>query len=251
MSDGMKGTIPCQLFGGPLDGAKYGDLPDTGGPYTGAALSIPLVEPAETSPRAVYTCHGDAPVAGLWQFFYERTDFPELEAMGLSISLPETPSGTSVATRPFDPATQVALARGLASLAHNGQTDRDGSPILGHIARVAARFDPVAYPVAHAAAWLHDIGRHSSMTIADLHAAGIHAAILRAVDLLTRPRGWDDAQYYDRMSDDPLVRAVKLIDLADRGRDERLGALDPVTGERLGRRYNRARRRLETQAGGR
>ena len=35
----------------------------------------------------------------------------------------------------------LALARGLASLAHHGCTDRDGTSILGHVARVAARFD--------------------------------------------------------------------------------------------------------------
>lgn len=27
MSEGIVGTIPCELFWGPLDGAKYGDLP--------------------------------------------------------------------------------------------------------------------------------------------------------------------------------------------------------------------------------
>lgn len=225
MSEGLKGTIPCQLFGGPLDGAKYGDLPDTGEPYTGATLSLPLGEPAATSPRAVYTCHGEAPVAGLWQFFYERTEYPELEAMGVSTSLPETPHGASISTHRFDAASQIA--------------------------RVAARFDPVAYPLAHAAAWLHDIGAHSAMTVTDLRTAGIHPAVLHAVEMLTRPRVWDDANYYGRMNDEPLVRAIKLFDLADRSRDERLGALDPVTRERLGRRYDRARRRLELQAGGR
>lgn len=251
MSDGVKGTIPCQLFGGPLDGAKYADLPDTGGPLTGAMLKLPLGEPAETSPRAVYTCRGDAPVAGLWQFFYERTEYPNIEAMDLSASLPETPAGTAMSSPPFEPALQIALARGLASLAHHGQTDRDGTPFLCHVARVAARFDPIAYPVAHAAAWLHDISARTTMTITDLQAAGIHPAVLRAVDLQTRPRGWDDAQYYDRLRGDAVARAVKLADLADRGNADRLGALDPVTGDRLGRRYEQARRRLETQAGGR
>lgn len=251
MGEGVKGTVPCQLFGGPLDGARYGDLPDTGGPYTNAWLSLPLGEPADTTPRAVYTCRGDAPVGGLWQFFYVRTEYPELEALGLSASLPETPVGTSVATRPFDPHTQVVLARALASAAHRGQTDRDGTPFIAHVARVAARIDPIAYPVAHAAAWLHDIGTRSTMTLPDLEAAGIHPAVLHAVDLLTRPRGWDDERYYARMGEDSVARAVKLLDLADRSNSDRLGALDPATSERLSRRYDRARRRLELQGGGR
>jgi hypothetical protein len=39
-------------------------------------LSVPLGQPAEAHPAAIYTCLGDAPVAGLWQFFYERTEYP-------------------------------------------------------------------------------------------------------------------------------------------------------------------------------
>ncbi|WP_347978208.1 hypothetical protein [Microbacterium sp. ProA8] len=74
MNESIEGRVLCQLFGGPLDGASYGDLPDLGGPYTGASLTIPLGQPAASHPSAVYTCTGDSPVQGKWQFFYLRTE---------------------------------------------------------------------------------------------------------------------------------------------------------------------------------
>lgn len=76
MGKGIMGTIPGEMIGGPLDGAKYGDLPDIGERFTDCVLSCPLGQPADQHPMAIYICRGDAPVAGFWQFFYERTEFP-------------------------------------------------------------------------------------------------------------------------------------------------------------------------------
>ena len=84
MARRMKGTLPCELFGGPLDGKKYGDLPDPGEPLTGAVLSIPLGQPAADHPTAVYDCVGQAST-GFWQLAYRHTE------------LPETPVGTQPA----------------------------------------------------------------------------------------------------------------------------------------------------------
>lgn len=42
MSQGIKGAVPCALFGGPLDGAKYGDLPDIGTARDSATRQITL-----------------------------------------------------------------------------------------------------------------------------------------------------------------------------------------------------------------
>lgn len=248
MSDVIKGTVPCHLFGGPLDGAKYGDLPDIGSPYTNASLAVPLGQPADEHPRAVYTCHGAAPVNGLWQFFYERTEYPSShDEVVAPVALPLTPTGTSVSVAPFDGQAQVTLARGLALLAHRDQTDRDGAAFNTHLARVAAHFDPEKHPLAHAAAWLHDVATLTSLTLADLDAAGIHHAILHVVELLTRPSGMDDQQYYDRILSNPVARVIKLADLDDRSRGERLERLDAPTRERLRRRYGRARRLLTPQ----
>lgn len=95
--DNIKGTIPCQLFGGPLDGAAYADLPDTGGPLTGFTLSVPLEQPHETSPHAVYICRGGAPVHGRWQFFYHHTE-PASVPVRDEVRAVEAPVGTQLMT---------------------------------------------------------------------------------------------------------------------------------------------------------
>lgn len=249
MSEGIKGTIPCELFGGPLDGAKYGDLPDIDGPYTGVTLTLPLGQPADANPNAIYTCHGTTPVDRLWQFFYERTDYPLL-MNAANLAIPETPNGTGLRQAQFDAAAQVSLARGIALMAHRGQQDRDGAEFIAHVARVAACFDPRTQTVAHCAAWLHDLGAHTAVTLADLEAAGIHRSILEVLFLLTRPRGMDDTHHYDRILSDATARAVKLADLADRSAERRMLALDPATRARLTRRYDRARRALALTAEG-
>lgn len=74
----IRGSIPCRLSGGPLDGAMYGDLPDTGKPQTGARLSIPLSQPHEDAPRAIYVCPDPAEPGEPWTFHYYKTVYPGL-----------------------------------------------------------------------------------------------------------------------------------------------------------------------------
>ena len=86
MGKGIIGTIRGEMIGGPLDGAKYGDLPGIGEPFTDSVLSCPLGQPADQHPMAIYICRGEAPVAGFWQFFYERTEYPSgLDAEQLAV----------------------------------------------------------------------------------------------------------------------------------------------------------------------
>ncbi|WP_455133156.1 hypothetical protein [Microbacterium aurum] len=73
---------------------------------------------------------------------------------------------------------------------------------------------------------------------------------MHVVDLLTRGRGMDDPQYYERILSNPLARAIKLADLDDRSRRDRLDAVDTDTRDRLQRRYRRARRLLTPQKAG-
>ena len=255
MSEEIKGTIPCELFGGPLDGRKYGDLPDTGGPCTNSELSLPLHQPAASSPRAIYVCRGAAPVHGLWQFFYERTEYPvHLEEIDLPIphpSLPKTPTATQFTAGKaggLDAGTQVALARAIATIAHKGQTDKTGAPYITHAARVASRFDPAVRPLKHCAAWLHDVLEDTDVTFEDLRDAGIHPEVLKIVVLLTRTPGISTEEYYRRIMTNRAAVAVKAADIDDNTRLARTKLLDEPTRERLAAKYDNARRSLGLHA---
>lgn len=236
MGEGIRGTIPCEMFGGPLDGAKYGDLPDLGSPYTNSVLSCPLGQPADQHPMAIYTCRGEAPVHGFWQFFYDRTDYP---ANSEAAHLP-APGNTD-----WDAGIQVALALGLATIAHKGQTDQSGAPYLTHAARVASHFDPVKRPLEHCAAWLHDVIEDTPLDAADLRAAGIHPDIVDVVVLLTRDPGMPRDEYYRRIATSPIARAVKQADIADNTDPRRTRHLDTTTRDRLATKYAVAKRALD------
>lgn len=63
--------VPIVLLGGPLDGARF-KMPLV--PPTMAApdqVSIPLKQPAETSPMAIYFRQGDEQVANYYLFIFE------------------------------------------------------------------------------------------------------------------------------------------------------------------------------------
>ena len=71
-----------------------------------------------------------------------------------------------------DAIAQVALAKGIAFVAHRGKHDRSGAPYIDHPGRIAERFDPVTEHVEAAAAWLHDVLEDTPVTAQELFEAG-------------------------------------------------------------------------------
>ena len=254
MSDRIIGTIPCELFGGPLDGARYGDLPDIGGPYTNCELSRPLGQPAELHPRAIYVCRGEAPVHGLWQFFYDHTNYPaQTGEIHLPIPHPSPPpSARKVPAYEipagWDSRIQVALARAIATVAHKAQTDKAGAPYLTHAARVASRFDPAERPIEHCVGWLHDVIEDTALGEDDLKAAGVHSDVIDVVVALTRQPGMAPSEYIRRITANRFARAVKEADIDDNTDPRRTQHLDTATRTRLATKYDLARRALRASA---
>lgn len=74
----IRGSIACRMSGGPLDGATYGDLPRPGEFTENARLSIPLAQPAESAPHAVYVCTRLGGPDDVWEFQYVKTIYPGL-----------------------------------------------------------------------------------------------------------------------------------------------------------------------------
>ena len=67
------------------------------------------------------------------------------------------PAPSPASIPPADAIAQVALAKGIAFVAHRGKHDRSGAPYIDHPGRIAERFDPITETVEAAAAWLHDV----------------------------------------------------------------------------------------------
>ncbi|QWN30846.1 HD domain-containing protein [Xanthomonas phaseoli pv. phaseoli] len=116
----------------------------------------------------------------------------------------------------------VERARSLAAIAHASQTDKAGLPYLGHVARVAERVTAAGHCCeAIAAAWLHDVLEDQPE-----HADAVllfPAAVVEAVDLLTRKEHVSTDSYYAGIRCNRIALAVKAADIADNSSAERLG----------------------------
>lgn len=125
----------------------------------------------------------------------------------------------------------------LAVQVHAGTADRAGRPYLLHVLQVVAacRDDVEAATVAA----LHDVVEDSAVTCKDLREQGFSAAVVEAVDALTRRDGESYEDSIERASKHALSRRVKLADL-ESNMDVR--RLSQVTSSDLGRleRYRKA-----------
>jgi (p)ppGpp synthase/HD superfamily hydrolase len=135
----------------------------------------------------------------------------------------------------LDEAIQVARR------AHEGQLDKSGRPYIGHPLRVMGSLRDEHERMA---AVLHDVVEDTSVTLADLKAAGCPEEVLSAVAAISKQPGEDQATYLARVSANPIARAVKRADIADNMSPDRLSRLDPDTRERLQAKYESALRQL-------
>lgn len=133
----------------------------------------------------------------------------------------------------------IVAADAIAALAHSGQVDKVGGEFIIHPRSVASRVRPrTAEHIA--TALLHDVIEDSDYTAADLRDAGMPAAVVTAVTLLTRREDVAPLDYYAGIRTNALALAVKLADLADNTDPVRLNRLPVHTQDRLRRKYRQA-----------
>lgn len=136
----------------------------------------------------------------------------------------------------------------IACEAHAGQSDKAGEPYLFHVFRVALA---VETEEERAVAALHDVLEDTSVTLGDLVDAGLSADVVAAVFALSRIKRYGEtySEYIERVAANDLARRVKLADLADNLRPERISLLPPDEAASLSRRYHAAYRRLKVHDG--
>jgi (p)ppGpp synthase/HD superfamily hydrolase len=135
----------------------------------------------------------------------------------------------------------------VALYAHAGQKDKLGDPYLHHVLRVGivAAADG---PVHAAVGLLHDVVEDTPITLHNLlHNHHFPLRVVNSVERLSKPPGITLVQYWAVVREDPVARRVKLIDIADNMREDRMCRLaeqDPATARRLRAKYTAARRAL-------
>lgn len=131
----------------------------------------------------------------------------------------------------------VGDAIDIAVSAHAGQKDKAGRDYISHPVRVMASFST---PLAKMVAVLHDVIEDTPIQLEDLSALGCPEQVLVALAAITHPPGEPNVDYWARVKANPLARQVKLADIADNSREDRLVDLDEATATRLRAKYERA-----------
>lgn len=107
----------------------------------------------------------------------------------------------------------------LAARYHAGQADKQGVPYILHPLRVMAR---VQGNEATIVAVLHDTLEDTELKEADLVEAGFGEDILAPLRLLTHDKSVPYADYVVAIAANPVARKVKLADLEDKARLDRV-----------------------------
>lgn len=132
----------------------------------------------------------------------------------------------------------------LATSAHAGQHDRSGQPYILHPLRVGAMGTTEETQVV---GFLHDVLEDTSTTeekILDLFGQDILTSLL-SVTKLPKAAGEDYMAFVARAAKDPVGKYVKLNDLYDNTRHDRMCLLHKVQRRRLIPKYEAAIKYLE------
>ncbi|QNM96441.1 HD domain-containing protein [Chitinimonas koreensis] len=100
----------------------------------------------------------------------------------------------------------------LAARAHAGQVDKAGAPYILHPLRLMLT---LGHNDERIVAVLHDVVEDCGWTAEALRAEGFSAAVVAAVEAVTRRDGESYEDFVLRAAADPLARRVKLADLRD------------------------------------
>ncbi|MDU1891197.1 MAG: GTP pyrophosphokinase [Dysgonomonas sp.] len=100
----------------------------------------------------------------------------------------------------------------IAVNAHFGQVDKGGMPYIFHPLRVMGRFSSVEERIV---AVLHDVVEDTTITFEDLQEMGIPKHLVLVLRILTRKADTPYRGYIEKISENPVARAVKIADLID------------------------------------
>ncbi len=134
----------------------------------------------------------------------------------------------------------------LAASLHSGQTDTLGRPYIEHLSRVFLRVcERDGNYNQQVAALLHDAIEDGKGTAGELLQAGVPAAAVALVMVLTKDQQQSYLEYVVGVKAYPEAVLVKRCDLEDNSDPERLALLDMETAERLRTKYGQALKLLD------
>lgn len=141
---------------------------------------------------------------------------------------------------PKEHETLLERALRLACWAHQGQKSFSGRPYIFHPIRVMEQQSTWR---ARVVALLHDVVEDTDVTLQQIEEWFLDPDIVEALDRLTHRDGEPYDDYVERVAQNPLATRVKLADLQDNLRVERIPKMTKGAVRRLTK-YHLARQRL-------
>lgn len=138
--------------------------------------------------------------------------------------------------------TLFAKALGFSSHYHLGQFDKAGVPYITHPIRVAEAFTE---DLEKTVGVLHDVVEDTTATIEDIYAE-FGAIVGQSVKAMTKLDGEKYRDYLDRVKADHIAFKVKMADMDDNSRPDRLAYLSIEKQLRIICKYTRGRHYLLT-----
>ncbi len=109
---------------------------------------------------------------------------------------------------------------------HRGQRDKAGVAYVLHPLTLATKSTD---PLVQQAALLHDVLEDTNATVEDLRNAGVSPESIEAVELLTHAADVSYADYVIKLKENAIARTVKLLDLHDNYRLDRVALREDHT----------------------
>jgi (p)ppGpp synthase/HD superfamily hydrolase len=132
-------------------------------------------------------------------------------------------------------------ARAIARKAHAGQKDKLGVDYMEHVDAVAGALIDFDLDI-QIAGMLHDVVEDSDITIGDLRKLGVSERSLAAVALVSNNLGSGDyLEHIEVICQHPDATAVKIADNWHNMNEDRVQALEKLTGEPPHPKYDAAR----------
>ncbi len=132
-------------------------------------------------------------------------------------------------------------ALALSRFAHRNQKDKAGKPYIEHPLRVWATVRlQGANEIVQMAAVTHDVVEDTAFTLNILAELGFPVEMVQLVHLLTRTKSVHTDDYYRAISKNPGALMIKLADIKDNSREDRLDYLPSKTQKRLREKYAHA-----------
>jgi (p)ppGpp synthase/HD superfamily hydrolase len=113
----------------------------------------------------------------------------------------------------------IGTAICIAANGHLDQIDRSGKPYILHPLRVMMKMDVADEMVV---AVLHDIVEDTNWTFEELEKLGVNPSSIVALKLLTKVESDDYSDYISKISKNKLATKVKISDLEDNMRIDRI-----------------------------